>query len=123
MASLLTAADVLPFAPGVSEEQLYELVDGASALAVQAAPCLKMTTDDDVLTAARHILRAVVLRWLSSNIGTVTSAQVSIDDASVTDRFSESATPRGSLLWPTEIAALQSACRGQSGLARTGWLC
>lgn len=124
MVELITGDDLRPFIGDVGDERLISLIEDATAFAVQAAPCLRDTTDAGTLQLARAVLRAAIVRWHASDFGTVTSSQVSIADGSVTDRYGERTT-RAGLLWPSEVAALQAACAGPavSSGARMGWLC
>lgn len=108
MAALLDVSDLEPFAV-IPPEKAEAMIADATALAVMAAPCLADPKPEQ-LAAVKAILRRAILRWHESGVaGTVTQQSAGAFSQTTT------VTPRGGLLWPSEITALQDICKAGSG--------
>lgn len=94
----------------VSETVLAMMIDGASAAAYRAAPCLKESPTGEQLAEARLIVFSAVERWLRDGSGAVGTTQTAGPFSTTTTP----ASPRSSgyRLWPSEISDLQAVCRG-----------
>lgn len=104
MAVIITPEDIAPFAD-IESAKLAAMIADAVAMAVRVAPCLKDTTDVDVLAAAKAIIRAAILRWNDSGSGAVTQQTA----GSFSQSIDTTKTRRG-MYWPSEITDLQALC-------------
>lgn len=108
MADLLHVRDLEPFAD-IPAEKGWAMIADATALAVMVAPCLENPTPEQG-AAAKAVLRRAILRWHETGVaGTVTQQSAGAFSQTTT------VTPRGGLLWPSEINALQDICKAGSG--------
>lgn len=110
MAALLSPADLAPFAT-IESAKAQAMIDDVLALAGLAAPCLFDEPDLDVkkAKAAKAILRGVVLRWNDAGpSGRRTQESETIGPWQHTETIDNGV--RRSLLFPTEITALQALC-------------
>jgi len=108
MADFLTPADLAPFADIAPAKAAAMIVD-ASAQAVIVAPCLKTTTDADVLAAAKAVLRAAILRWEDAGSGAKVTKQRTSGPFSEGETY-DNRPHRNGLFWPDEIVTLQGLC-------------
>lgn len=111
--SILTVDDLAPFAT-ISEAKAQAMVTHVTAVAVRHAPCLKTTTDEDILGAARAILLDAVLRWNDAGSGAVQS-QAAGPFSQTLDTRQE----RRGMFTTAEVSALQSLCSTSLGAAYT----
>lgn len=109
MLSILEPSDLSPFAD-IEPAKADAMVTHVQALAVRVAPCLKTSTDEDVLAAAKAILLGVVLRWQESGLASYQVTTVG-PPGYPTDPRRE----RRNMLWPSEVEELQALCKEASG--------
>lgn len=100
---LITPEDLAPFAK-IDPAKAAAMIADATARAVLVAPCLKDTKDEDVIGAARAVLRRAILRWNDAGSGGL--SQVTAGAFSL----SQSQQQSKSLFWPSEIEELQGLC-------------
>lgn len=112
----LVTADEIPedLASKVSESTLAMMVDGASAAAYRAAPCLAAEPTDEQRAEARLVILSAIERWLTDGSGISGRTQTA-------GPFTETTTPppprsSGYRLWPSELADLQAICKSGAGL-------
>lgn len=99
----------------VTRGTLDLMINGASAAAYRAAPCLKDNPTEEQLAEAKLVILSAVARWLSDGSG---MAGTSLTAGPFTQ--ATTAPPlraSGYRLWPSEISDLQSICRDGGGLA------
>jgi hypothetical protein len=102
--TILDLSDLQPFAD-IDEAKAQAMIDDAHAQAAQAAPCLKDSTDEDVLAAAKSILRGAVLRWNDFGVASYQVQSLGPNGLQV-----DTGRGRSTLLWPSEINELQKLC-------------
>ena len=122
MADLLTPGDLLVFDPSLDADKAEALVGYVLADARLVAPCLKTTTDSDVLTKAKGIMVRAALRWADQGTGAL-QQWTNVDgpftrSASVDNR---TGTSHG-IFYPSEKDDLRALCPASSSKVRTGWL-
>lgn len=109
---IITVEDLEPFAD-IAPAKAREMIIDATAIAVRSAPCLRGTTDDDVLAAAKAILRGAILRWNESGTGAYSQEQMTAGSFSMNHSMDTRQARRG-MFWPSEIESLQELCRAGS---------
>ena len=107
----LTYLDLLPFAPGLTEDQARILIRGVTARVAEKVPCISALTGNE---AVRDILLAAVLRRFVAGGGLVTSQKVG--DVQITMDSANS----GRLLLDSELAELQAMCGSTSSYGPVG---
>lgn len=114
---ILEPADLAPFAD-IDTAKADAMVTHVLALATapNVAPCLKTTTDPDVLAAAKAVLVGVVLRWHESGNASYAAATAG-PGGYPTDPTRE----RRNMLWPSEEATLRSLCGTSGTRVHIGW--
>lgn len=122
MAELLLSGDLLVFDPDLDPDKATALVKYVVADARLIAPCLKTTTDEDVLTKAKGILVRAALRWADQGSGAF-QQWTNVDgpftrSASVDNRTGTS----HSIFYPSERDELRALCPASSSKVKTGWL-
>lgn len=122
MAELLISGDLLVFDPDLDADKATALVKYVVADARLIAPCLKTTTDEDVLTKAKGILVRAALRWADQGSGAF-QQWTNVDgpftrSASVDNRTGTS----HSIFYPSERDELRALCPASSSKVKTGWL-
>ena len=109
--ALIEASEVpTELAAKVSETVLSMMVDGASAAAYRAAPCLKDSPTDEQRAEARLIVLSAVERWLRDGSGSVGTTHTAGPFSTTTTPVSPRSS--GYRLWPSEVSDLQAVCRG-----------
>lgn len=123
MEALLVPADLLVFDRTLESDKAQALITYVEAEARRVAPCLKTTTDPDILESAKGTLVRAALRWADQGSGAF--QQWSNTDgpftrsASVDNRTGTSHT----IFYPSEEAALRELCLTTSTRrVKTGWL-
>lgn len=107
--SLLLPEDLEPFAT-IPLGKASAMIAGATALAIQAAPCLAEELDEVQRQAAMSVLIAAILRWDEAGSGAKATTQESAGPFSQTHTMDTTGLRRG-VFWPSEIRALQSICK------------
>jgi hypothetical protein len=104
VAVFLSIDDLLPFAPGISEDKAQAMITDALAMASLVAPCIN---DDEFAynDAAKAVIRGAILRWHESGQGVLSGLTALGFSQTVDNRV-----PRRTLYWPSEIEQLQEMC-------------
>lgn len=113
MSDLVTAADVLAIDQNVGQERAEAMLKLVMAKAFMAAPCLRTTTDPDVIEAVKAIIVPAVVRWAAVPAG--------MDATQQAGPFSSGMKTPGTLLWKSELTELQALCgmtQATSGASR-----
>lgn len=107
MTAFITPADIAPFAD-IDADKLAAMIDDASAMAAQAAPCINTAdfqANAEKMAALKAILRAALLRWNDSGSGAVTQQAAGPFSQSI-----DTTRERRGMYWPSEITQLQELC-------------
>jgi len=112
VATIIEPADLTPFAK-ISQEKAEQLIADAEAMAKLVAPCLKdpdFLEDENLVQAAKAILRGAILRRNEAGTGAITQA-----GASGFQITTDTRSPIRGFYWPSEIAQLRELCAEFSG--------
>lgn len=112
MVSIIEPADLTPFAE-IDTEKAEQLIADAEAMAKLVAPCLKdpeFLEEEDLVLAAKAILRGAILRRNESGSGAITQA-----GAAGFQITTDTRSPVRSWFWPSEVAQLRELCAEFSG--------
>lgn len=119
----LTPSDLMVFDKTLDPDKAEALITYVVAEAKRVAPCLKTTTDAEVIESARGTLVRAALRWNDSGSGAL--QQWANTDGPFTRSGSldtRTAASHG-IFYPSEEAALKSLCPGAgSRRVKTAWL-
>lgn len=122
MAELLNTTDLQAFNGDIDAMKAAKIVEFVNAEAVRIAPCLKTTTDADLVTAAKGTLVRAALRWADQGSGAF--QQWSNTDGPFS-RMASMDTRTGTshnIFYPSEEAKLRQLCPASSARAKSGWL-
>lgn len=108
MGTFLSAADLTPFAE-IESFKAEAMIADAEAMAVLAAPCIKVAGFTNT-AALKAILRGAVLRWHDSGSGAFQSQQMGPFGVQYDTRHE-----RRAMFRPEEIVALQNLCSANHG--------
>ena len=116
MPEFLTPADLQVFKPSIDPAKAAAMIADASAMAIRVAPCIKDTTDTDVLAAVKAVLRSAILRWEESGSGALVTKQRTTGPFGEQETYDNRAH-RSGMFWPDEIDTLQGLCASSSAEA------
>lgn len=105
---IITPEDLTPFGE-IDKEKAKQLIADAEAMAKLVAPCLKeqeFRDDEDLMGAAKAILRGAILRKNDAGTGVVANASAGNFQIGTDTRSQQSKT----FYWPSEIAQLRELC-------------